>query len=57
MCDSDTNEKFGTSDFVIQVERCWVRTVCAVLSVVPDGAPVTGKLHVQLVKLFLFLEA
>ena len=50
MCDADNKEKF---DLGFRYEgRMMLGTVCAVLSFLPDGASVIGKLHVQLVKLF-----
>jgi hypothetical protein len=50
MCNSDTKEEFDLGFHY--TGRMMLGTVCVVLSNVPDGAPVTGKLHVQLVKLF-----
>jgi len=52
MCDSDTKEKFELGFHYRG--KMMLGTACAVLSIVPDGAPVIGKLHVQLVKLFFW---
>jgi hypothetical protein len=51
MFDSNTKERFDLGFHY--TGRMMLGTVCAVLSFVPDGAPVIGKLHVQFVKLFL----
>jgi hypothetical protein len=51
MFHSNTKERFDLG-FHYTV-RMMLGTVCAVLSIVPDGAPVIGKLYMQLVKLFL----
>ena len=50
MCDSNTKERFDLGFHY--TGRMMLGTVCAVLSIVPYGAPVVGKLRVQLVKLY-----
>ena len=52
MCGSDTKEKFGLGFHY--ADKMMLVTVCAVLSVVPEGARVVGKLHVRHVKLFFW---